>query len=84
MQPATRKPYGRIRVRYDQAQLFHRLLWQERGVVSRQRAEAKEKGLSPDVITGFNQYIALIDATKEEILRLAEEQGWELRELRLD
>lgn len=75
-QATTRRPYGRMRVRYDQARLFYNLLWRERGEMTRSRALAKQDGQPAEMITVFNQQIALIDATKEELLRLVDEQGW--------
>lgn len=69
------RPWGRIRVREDQAHLLYRLLWEERGRVTRIRSQWYDV---IDSKTSFNQATALVDATKDELGRLADEQGWTL------
>lgn len=73
-------PWGRIRVRHDQALLLHRLLNEERARVSVIRNAWKI--LEPSSSTAFNRMTALIDATQEELSRLADEKGWDLRDHR--
>ena len=68
--------YGRIRVRQDQATLLLRLLHEERQRVSKLRIDYKE--IEPSTTPGLNRATALIDATKNEIWRLIEEQGWDI------
>lgn len=70
------RPWGRIRVRYDQAVLYYRLLWEERGRLTFERSRWKNQ---KDALPGFNRAIALVDSSKEELERLADEQGWDLR-----
>lgn len=73
---AEDRPYGRIRVRQDQATLLLRLLREERGRVTKVRSDWKE--LEPSSAPALNRVTALIDATKSELLRLVDEQGWEV------
>lgn len=73
---AEQRPWGRIRLRRDQAVLLLRLLNQERDSVVQIRNDWKE--IEGATLVGFNRATALIDATKEEIWRLMDEQGWDV------
>lgn len=73
------RSWGRIRVREDQARLMFRLLYNERGRMVQERMNWKS---DPTVTPGFNRVVALIDASRDELFRLAEEMGWDLREPR--
>ncbi len=72
---ADQRAWGRIRVREEQAHLLHRLLWEERGRITSERARWRQ--IAP-ALTNFNQIIAVLDSTKAELGRLADEQGWVL------
>lgn len=73
---AELRPYGRIRVRQDQAALLLRLLDEERLKLTKIRGDWKD--IEPSSTPGLNRATALIDATKNEIWRLIEEQGWDI------
>jgi hypothetical protein len=65
-----------MRVRFDQAVLYYRLLYEERKRLSLERSRWRS---NPDAMPGFNRALALIDASRHELERLADEKGWELR-----
>ena len=73
---ATSRSFARFRIREDQAKILHRLVWQERGRMTRERA--RWRGSFPT--TTFNQIIAILDITKREIEQIAEEEDWTLGE----
>lgn len=63
-----------MRVRRDQAELYYRLLDDERYRMTIERGRWKR--LVPTL--SFNAALALLDASKEELLRAAEDGGWDI------
>lgn len=64
-----------MRLRRDQAELFYRLLDDERYRMTVERGRWKR--LVPT--SSFNAVLALLDVSKEELLRAADDGGWEIR-----
>jgi len=65
-----------MRLWSSQARLLYRLLWLERGRMTRERTKWRQ-----DFPTAtFNQIIRHIDVTKRQLEILADEEGWELGE----
>lgn len=65
-----------MRMRRDQAELIYRLIDDERYRMTIERGRWKR--LVPT--SSFNAVLALLDVTKEELLRAADDGGWEIGE----
>jgi hypothetical protein len=65
-----------MRVRQDQATLLYRLVWEERGRMTKERG----RWSSSFPTTTFNQIIAMLDVTKKQLETIADEEGWDLGE----
>lgn len=73
--PDTADRPGRVRFREPQAQLYWSLLWDYYGIVINRRWQAKQRNVS---LHSYQRELAMIDAMKAELVRTAEEMGWEL------
>lgn len=72
--PTADRP-GRVRFREPQAQLYWSLLWDYYGIVINRRWQAKQRNAA---LTSYQRELAMIDAMKAELMRTAEEMGWDL------
>lgn len=72
----TGEPVGRIRIRERQAKLLWKLLWAHYGTVLHDRWVAKQT--TDASLAEYQRTLALNDSIKAELVRLAEEMGWEL------
>lgn len=65
-----------MRLWASQARLLYRLLWLERGRMTRERTKWRKDF----PLTTYNQIIHHIDITKRQLEIIADEEGWELGE----
>ena len=71
-----REPYARMRLWSSQVRLLYRLLWLERGRMTRERTKWRRDFPA----TTFNQIIHHIDVTKKQLELIADEEDWDLGE----
>lgn len=70
---ATDRPYGRIRVRRDQAAVYFRLIREERARVLLERRLYRQIDIE---LRSFQQIVALLDSMTDELERLRVEMDW--------